>query len=44
VIIDHQWHESQVDLDIHKQDMQAFADWLPVAYRDISKVKAVLNG
>ena len=44
VKIEHLWHESQVDMDIHKKDMGEFADWLPVSHRDVEKVREALNG
>ena len=43
VIIEHHWNESQVDSDIHKRDMQEFANWLPWSFKDIKKVKDVLK-
>jgi hypothetical protein len=42
--IEHQWYESQVDKDIHIADMAAFAKWLPFSFRDMEKVRKVLNG
>ena len=44
VHIEHQWHESQVDMDIHLEDMTEFGKWLPWSFRDIKKVKEYLNG
>lgn len=44
VSISHQWHESQVDRDIHIADMAEFSKWLPWSFRDVRKVREVLNG
>lgn len=43
VSIEHQWHESQVDRDIHVSDMNEFSKWLPWSFRDIQKVKNAIN-
>lgn len=42
VSIKHKW-EGCSDVDANNRDMQAFADWLSVAYRDINKVKNAIN-
>lgn len=43
IIIKHNWSRASHP-DDHKKDMQEFANWLPNSYRDINKVKEVLNG
>ena len=44
VKIEHQWHESQVDREFLINDMGKFGEWLPWSFRDMARVKAVLNG
>lgn len=43
VIIDHKW-DGCSHPDINKEDMRIFSEWLPLSYRDINKVRGVLNG
>lgn len=40
IIIEHRWEGA--DEAINKADMMAFANWLPVSYRAINKVKEIL--
>lgn len=43
VIINHKWDESQIDISIHKEDQMEFSKWLQISYRDVNKVKEILN-
>lgn len=42
VVIKHQWEGCEYP-EINKDDMKAFAEWLPWSYRDVVKIKRVLN-
>lgn len=43
VEIDHKW-EGCADLAVNEADMEAFANWIPYSFKDIEKIKKVLNG
>lgn len=42
IIIKHNWEGCSDEL-IHKEDMNRFAQWLPWSFRDIKKVREVVN-
>jgi hypothetical protein len=43
VIIEHKWHESQVDQKVHIADQIEFAKWLPYSFKDTNKIRRALN-
>lgn len=43
VNIEHHWNGCS-DLESNTKDMERFADWLPNSYKDIEKIRRVLNG
>lgn len=42
VFIKHQWNECSYS-EIHDSDMSEFAKWLPGSYKEINKIKEILN-
>lgn len=40
VVIKHEWNGA--DLKIYEEDTMRFAEWLPLAFKDISKIKEIL--
>lgn len=43
VIIEHKW-EGCSHPEENKEDMKKFAEWLPGSFKDINKIRSVLNG
>lgn len=39
----HKW-DGCAEPEVNQSDMQAFANWLPYSFKDIEKIKKVLNG
>lgn len=43
VEIKHNWDSKHVDINTHVSDMSEFSKWLPWSFRDIKKIREVLN-
>lgn len=42
VVIEHQWKGA--DVKMYEEDTSKFAEWLPYSFKDINKIKDLLNG